>query len=76
MSSEFEEDKDKKQINNFITTSPLRVLERHFINQEMVDLYKQDKIDDFISAREIYLKLKERDFVEKMGITYVDVPEK
>ncbi|MEH1935731.1 MAG: DUF262 domain-containing protein [Nostoc sp.] len=76
LSSEFEEDKDKKQINNFIKTSSIEVLERHFITQEMVDLYKQDKIEEFISTREIYLKLKERDFVEKMGITYVVVPEK
>jgi hypothetical protein len=72
LSSEFEENKDKKQIDNFITTSQYNVLEKHFITKEMVDLYKQNKIDDFLLKREEYLKLKERQFVENLGIRYTE----
>jgi hypothetical protein len=72
LSSEFEEDKNKKQIKNFIETSASEVLRQHFITEEMVDLYKEDKIDDFISKREDYLKLKESEFVTKMGIKYIN----
>ncbi|MDJ0734929.1 MAG: DUF262 domain-containing protein [Nostocaceae cyanobacterium] len=72
LSSEFEEDKDKKQIDNFIINSSSEVLEKHFITKEMVDLYKKDKIDEFISKREDYLKIRESEFVKEMGIIYVD----
>lgn len=72
ISSEFEKDEDKKQINKFIETSSPEVFNQHFITQKMVDLYKQGKIDDFISEREDYLKLKEKEFVEKMGIRYTN----
>ena len=72
LSSEFEEDKEKKQTNNFIETSSIEVLNRHFITQKMVILYKQDKIDNFISEREVFLKEKEKEFVEKMGIRYTN----
>ncbi len=76
LSSEFEKYQEKKQIKSFIETSSIKDLEKHFITQEMVDLYKQNKTEEFISKRESYLKLKEREFVEKMGISYVVVPEK
>jgi hypothetical protein len=72
LSSDFEEDKSRKQVDNFIETSPSEVLKQHFITQEMVDLYREDKMDDFISKREDYLKLKESEFVNKMGIRYVN----
>ncbi|BAY43616.1 hypothetical protein SAMD00079811_11960 [Scytonema sp. HK-05] len=71
LSSEFEEDKEKKQTNNFIETSSIEVLNRHFITQEMVILYKQDK-ESFISEREKVLKEKEKEFVEKRGIRYTN----
>ncbi|BDA75410.1 hypothetical protein CAL7716_095760 [Calothrix sp. PCC 7716] len=72
LSSEFEEDKNKKQVNNFIETSPHEVLEKHFITQEMVSLYKEGKIDDFILQREDYLKSKESEFVKKIGVKYIE----
>ncbi|QSJ19797.1 DUF262 domain-containing protein [Nostoc sp. UHCC 0702] len=72
LSSEFEENKERKQIKNFIETSSTHLLDKHFITEEMVDLYKQDRIDDFISKRESYLKLKESKFVEKMEIRYTN----
>lgn len=72
LSSDFEEDKNKKLIDNFIETSPSEVLKQHFITKEIVDLYKEDKIDDFILKREDYLKLKESEFVNKIGIRYVN----
>ncbi len=72
LSSEFEENKNKKQINNFIQTSPIEILYKHFITQEMVDLYKQNRIDDFISKRQSYLKLKEKEFVVDIGLQYTN----
>jgi len=72
LSSEFEEDKSKKQLNIFIETSSIEVLKQHFITPEMVDLYKEDRIDDFLSNREDYLKLKESEFVKQMEIRYVN----
>jgi len=72
LSSEFEEDQNKKQLNTFIETSSPKVLEQHFITQEMVNLYKQDNIDDFILKRGDYLKLKESEFVKQMGIRFLD----
>lgn len=72
LSSEFEEDKNKKQVNSFINTSSIEVLERHFITQEMVNLYKDGKIDDFIFKREDYLKSKESEFVTKIGVKYIE----
>ncbi len=72
LSSEFDEHKDRKQVNTFIETSPIEVLKQHFITEEMVALYKEDKIDEFISKREDYLKLKESDFVKTMGIRFVN----
>jgi len=71
LSSEFEEDKDKKQIDNFIETSSNEVLNQHFITQEMVSLYK-DNLDEFVSKRETCLKSREREFVDKLGIKYTD----
>jgi len=70
LSSEFEEDKEKKNLKNFIETSSSEILKQHFITQEIVELYKANKIDEFISIRENYLKSKESEFVQEMGIKY------
>jgi len=71
VSSEFEKAQDKKQIDRFIETSSNKVLNQHFITQEMIHLYK-DSAEKFIDEREMYLKLKEKEFVEKLGIKYTD----
>jgi hypothetical protein len=72
LSSEFEKDGEKKQIDNFIETYSPEILNRHFITEEMVELYRKGNVDEFISEREIYLKSKEKEFVEKLGIKYTD----
>lgn len=72
LSSEFEQNKEKKQISSFIETSEYDILEKHFITEEMVDLYKQNRIDEFLVERENYLKLKEKEFVEKLDIRYTE----
>ena len=71
LSSEFEEDKNRKQVDVFIETSPSEVLTRHFITQEMIDSYREN-VDEFISKREIFLRLKEREFAESLEIKYTD----
>jgi hypothetical protein len=70
LSSEFEEDKNKKIVENFIETSSSEVLDKHFITPEIVELYKQNQMDEFISKRNEYFKTKEREFVANMGIDY------
>ncbi|QYX32247.1 hypothetical protein [Sphaerospermopsis torques-reginae] len=72
LSSEFDLSPEKKTLANFINTSQPDVLEKHFITEEMVTLYKQGKIDDFVSQRDEYLKSKESKFVESFNIQYVD----
>lgn len=72
LSSEFEQDQEKKQIENFINGSSMEILERHFITPSMVDLYKQGNIEQFVSDREVYLKLKEEEFVKQLGIKYTN----
>jgi hypothetical protein len=71
LSSEFEEDKHRKQVDVFIENSSSEVLTRHFITQEMIDLYREN-VDEFISKREIFLRLKEREFAESLEIKYTD----
>jgi hypothetical protein len=70
LSSEFEEDKNKKMLENFISLSPVDVLEKHFITKEMVTLYNEGLIEEFLLAREDILKTAERFFVEKLGVKY------
>jgi hypothetical protein len=72
LSSEFEKDNEKKQINNFIETSQKDVLDKHFISEYMVQLYKQNRIDRFLAIREDYLKSEEQQFVESLGINYIE----
>ncbi len=71
LSSEFEKDQSQKQPEVFIKKSGADVLNQHFIKPEMVELYESD-IESFICEREIYLKSKEKQFVEKFGIRYTD----
>jgi len=71
LSSEFDQEPSKKTVNNFINDSSPDILEKHFITQEMVDLYNQGNIDDengFIAKRDKYLQYKEREFVKTMEI--------
>lgn len=70
LSSEFEIEKDKKSVKNFIETTSDEILTKHFITQELVELYKLEKIDEFISKREKLIKLKEEIFVKSLVIKY------
>jgi uncharacterized protein with ParB-like and HNH nuclease domain len=71
LASEFEVDKSKKTPDSFIKNSNIETLERHFITKEMLDLYKQGKIEDFLQKREDYMKEKEKAFVEQWDIKYI-----
>jgi uncharacterized protein with ParB-like and HNH nuclease domain len=70
LSSDFESKPNKKSISAFIEDSEYEILEKHFITEEMVDLYKQNRTDDFLFKRDEYIKLRERKFVEDLKITY------
>lgn len=72
LSSEFEKDQKSKTVKGFIENSASEVLSKHFITQEMVNLFKQEKIDEFILKREKLIKQKEREFVKELGIKYSD----
>lgn len=69
LSSEFEEDINKKILDNFIINSDFNILENHFITSEMVSLYSTD-IDDFIVKRNEIMMTKEREFVKSLEIKY------
>ncbi len=73
LSSEFEEDKDKKALDNFIMNSPESILEKHFINSNMVNLFESNNLDEFLLERDEFVKDSERNFVENLGIKYSDL---
>ena len=60
----------KESEKEFVENKLIPILEKHFITQEMVDLYKQNRISDFLLKREEYIKLRERKFVEDLEIRY------
>jgi uncharacterized protein with ParB-like and HNH nuclease domain len=68
--SDFELKANRKSIDVFIRDSEYDILEKHFITEEMVDLYKQNRINDFLLKRDEYIKLRERKFVEDLEIRY------
>lgn len=70
LSSEFEKEPQNKTVKGFIENSSTEILSKHFITPEMVNLYKQDKIDEFILKREKRIKEKEKEFVKKLRIKY------
>lgn len=71
LSSEFEQDVSKKNLKSFIEHSEISNLEKHFLNEELVGLYKSNKIEEFISKREELISNKERAFVTGLNIQYI-----
>lgn len=71
LSSEFEQEVQKKNLKNFIENTDLSILEKHFINDELIFLYKTSKIDDFITKREELISNQERAFVTNLNIQYI-----
>ena len=74
LSSEFEEDKNKRNIKDFILNSDIEMLSKYFITQELKDLYVQivnegntdnnPKIEEFIKIRTDLMQAKELEFIE------------
>jgi hypothetical protein len=72
LSSEFEQDIQKKNLKSFIENSDLSTLEKYFINEELINLYKSNKIDEFIAKREEFISNQERAFVvNELNIQYI-----
>ena len=72
LNSEFENEKLKKNVSYFILNSENEILEKYFITPEILELYKANKINQFIIARESYIKSEESKFVSALGILHVD----
>ncbi|MCX7068927.1 MAG: DUF262 domain-containing protein [Methylococcales bacterium] len=72
LGSEFEKDKDKKDISYFIKNSDAQTLEKYFINEKIKKLYIDGKVEEFIKAREQLIQEKEKEFVNSLGITYIN----
>jgi hypothetical protein len=70
--SEFDSDKNKKEFYDFIKESDLESLENYFINQEIQQLFLEEKEELFLSARERLIQKKEKEFVESLGIIYTN----
>jgi hypothetical protein len=72
MGSEFEKNKENKDISDFIKNSDTQTLEKYFINEKIKQLHIDGKSDEFIKAREQLIQEKEKEFVECLGITYIN----
>lgn len=72
LGSEFDSDKNKKEIDNFITESSIEILEKYFINEEIKQLFLEGKEELFLSTREQLIQQKEKEFVESLGISYTN----
>jgi hypothetical protein len=72
LGSEFEKDKEKKDISYFIKNSDTQTLEKYFINEKIKQLYIDNKVEEFIKAREQLIQEKEKEFVDGLGITYLN----
>ncbi|WP_159786651.1 DUF262 domain-containing protein [Sodalinema gerasimenkoae] len=70
LSSEFEENPENKKVENFMKSADIKILKKHFITEEMLELYQEGRIDDFIEKRGEHLKRKEQEFVRKLGIDF------
>lgn len=47
-------------------------LSKYFIDKNMIELYHLKNIDEIISYRKMIIKVKEKEFVEKLGLVYED----
>lgn len=72
LSSEFEQDKTKKDIGEFIKQSDNKILGKYFINGKVQQLFIEGKEDEFIAEREKFIRTEERRFVEDLGIVYTE----
>ncbi|MEA5418500.1 DUF262 domain-containing protein [Spirulina sp. CCNP1310] len=70
LSSEFEEKPKNKKVENFIKSTDIKILQKHFITEEMVELYQNGRIDDFLEKRGEHLKRKEQEFVQNLEIRF------
>lgn len=61
----------KKNLKSFIENSDLSISEKYFINEELINLYKTNKIEEFITKREELISNKERAFVSTLNIQYI-----
>jgi hypothetical protein len=72
LGSEFEKNKENKDISDFIKNSDTQTLEKYFINEKIKQLHIDGKSDEFIKAREQLIQEKEKEFVNSLGVTYIN----
>jgi hypothetical protein len=68
--SDFEKDSSKRTVDHFIKNSDTQVLSKYFIDEELVRLYNENKVNEFIRQREFLIMEQEKEFVERMGVDY------
>jgi len=64
LGSEFEIDKSKKEIKNFILHNESSILEKYFINSDIKKLFEQNKSKEFIEARQELIQKTEKQFIK------------
>ncbi|TAE75264.1 MAG: DUF262 domain-containing protein [Bacteroidetes bacterium] len=76
LSSEFESDKNKREIKDFILTLEEEQLSKYFLTKELQTLYKQienetekdvDKINEFLEKRGIIIQQQEQEFIDNFS---------
>lgn len=70
LSSEFETNKSKKEVNSFILNSSEKELEQYYINNNMKQNYLNNDMNRFISERQNLIRSSEEKFVSNLGIYY------
>lgn len=70
LSSEFETKKELKELDLFLKSLAPDEMEKYFLTPEMIELYFKKRIDELLVIRDLFIKEKEKSFVESLGIAY------
>ena len=72
LSSEFSVNHSSKPVNFFLSNLEESCFDCFFLNSELISLYTNNQIDEFIEKRTILIKSIEKQFVEELDIEYID----
>lgn len=66
--SEFDSNPLKRDLDTFVNNTDIKTLEKYFINDELLTLFKDKNIDEFVIRREKFMKSEEEAFINKLGL--------